>query len=440
MNRVIPSANRRLAVVVGGGPTGLLAALALSRADIATTLVTPTPPPPGTGGENRTTALFAPSITMLENLEVWAQLKASSAPLRAIRILDDRQTLLRAPEVLFSSSDVGLDAFGYNVPNAALGAVLRQALANRPNLEWIQNTSVVAVKLDDHSAHFTLSDGRSLTAAVIIAADGSQSLCRQAAGIQTRAHAYDQIAITTWFRHSRPHTAISTEFHRTAGPCTTVPLPGDASSLVWVERPAIAQRLLALDDRAFIGSLEQQLKGLLGSVSNLAPRGSFPLKYVRAERLAGPRVLLIGEAAHVMPPLGAQGLNLGFRDVAVLVDCLRSALNEKRDPGERQTGAAYETARSADMQTRMGVVDGLNRSLLTSLAPLHWARGAGMHLLAALPTVKRALINQGIHPAGPVPRLMRPPDETTRAAWVRKSVMLDREATRLDSRMAHPFE
>ena len=253
----------------------------------------------------------------------------------------------------------------------------------------------------------TLAGGRRIAARLVIAADGRNSICRQAAGIAARTWTYRQSAIATRFVHSRPHDGISTEFHRHAGPLTTVPLPGLASSLVWVDRPAIAAHLAGLDDAAFRATLEARLYGLLGSIGEIGARQTFPLSGLIAERLAKNRVALVGEAAHVLPPIGAQGLNLGLADAATLADIVADA-RSKGDAGSAAALDAYHQARTRDVAARSLAVDALNRTLTSNLLPIDLARGFGLHVLGAFPPLRRALVRRGLEPAGPRPRLMQP--------------------------------
>ncbi len=394
-------------IVVGGGPAGLLAALVLTKEGVQTTLITPAPPPAGTAGEARTAALFAPSLALLAYAGVLDACLAASAPMSGIRVVDDRGGLLRAPEVVFSAAEIGLKTFGYNVPNAALNVALREALRGAgDNLTWIAGASAVAVTPSAGGVTVALSDGASVEGALVVGADGRNSVCRASAGIGVRSHEYDQVAITANFRHQRPHDGISTELHGPAGPCTTVPLPGLASSLVWIERRSIGARLMALEPAAFVAALESRLQGLLGSISDLKIQGQFPLSWMKADSFAARRVMLVGEAAHVMPPIGAQGLNLGLRDIGHLVECVSDAVQAGRDPGGEETLAAYNRARKGDVVTRMTAVDALNRSLLSDLVPVHLARGFGLHLLSAIGPLRRAVIAQGMAPSA-LPRMMR---------------------------------
>jgi 2-octaprenyl-6-methoxyphenol hydroxylase len=252
------------------------------------------------------------------------------------------------------------------------------------------------------------AEGHAASARLAAAADGRNSMCRAAAGITTTAWSYDQSAIATRFDHGRPHHGVSTEFHRGAGPMTTVPLPGLASSLVWVERPEIARDLSEMDAETFRDALSERLQGLLGRIGEIGPRRPFPLSGLTADTFAANRVALVGEAGHVIPPIGAQGLNLGLRDAAVLADHVSDALARGDDVGGPDVLQRYHDARQSDIGSRSLAVDALNRTLLSTLLPVSLMRGFGLHMIRAFGPLKRALIAQGLEPAGPRPRLMQP--------------------------------
>ncbi len=424
-----------LALVVGTGPTGLAAALALAVAAVGvrpsglTPRVAPTrltrgqthgsdptqadPPillagPPPVAAPGRTAALFGGSIALLRNLGVWADCEAASAPITGIRLIDDTGGVARAPEALFTAEDAGLDVLGFNVPNTALLAALEASVRRRAGIQWVTTRAVTGLQITPQGITAQLAEGQALHASLVVAADGRGSLCRASAGIGTRDWSYPQSAIVTTFDHGRPHHGISTELHRRAGPLTVVPLPGDASSLVWVEETGTAAALMQLDDNAFRSALETRLQGLLGSIGALAPRANFPLSGLSAERMADRRVALVGEAAHVIPPIGAQGLNLGLRDAATLADCVADALAAGGDPGTPATLTAYATSRRGDVASRTVAVDLLNRSLLADLLPADLLRGLGLHLVNAVAPLRQAVVRLGLQPPGELPRLMRP--------------------------------
>lgn len=400
-------------LVVGAGPAGLAAALALRSVGVGVAIAG-TEPPAAADADTRTAALLPSSRTLLEQLNCWAGIVGSSAELKAIRIADATGSLLRAPEVLFSAAECGWTRLATNVPNATLTSALTQAATDR-GVTLLTGGPVLDLTCGEPVSTLRLASGATITARLVVAADGRNSLCREAAGLGVRRWSYDQTAIATRFTHSRPHAGISTELHRRAGPCTTVPLPGLASSLVWVERPAEAARLMALAPEQFLAELGSHLGGLLGTLAQLGVRSAFPLSGLAAERLGKSRVALVGEAAHVLPPIGAQGLNLGLLDAATLADCVGTAVAEGADIGGDNVLDTYSARRLADMTRRIEAVDLLNRSLTSGWLPVSLARGAGLHVLAASPSLRGRIMREGLIPAGTLPALMR--DEEQRIGF-----------------------
>ncbi len=392
-------------IVAGTGPAGLAAAAAFAGGGAHVALIGPALRP-GAAPDTRTAALFSGSMALLRHLGTLPQLEPEITPLKGIRIIDDGDHLLRAPEVTFEARELGLPDFGANVPQMPLNEALTIAVARNPAITRIHG-EVTAIELTPTSALVRLAGGDVIEAQLVAAADGRNSFCRDAAGIGVDKWDYPQTAIAAQFSHGRAHHGISTEFHRPAGPCTVVPMPGLRSSLVWVERPAIAQRLSKLDDDAFARTLESRLHGLLGSLSEMGPRRLFPLSCLKAHTLGRNRVALIGDAGHTMPPIGAQGLNLGFRDVAVLADLISEARDRGEDIGGSDLLARYADARRLDVGVRINAVDLLNRSLLVDMLPADLARGIGMHAIASIGPLKRQVMRAGFEPTGNLPSLMR---------------------------------
>lgn len=399
------AAGPQQAIVVGGGPAGLAAALALTRCKVPTRLMGPPHRPLGDREDSRTAALFAGSITLLQNLGVWDHCAAASEPMTAIRIIDDTGGWPRAPEVLFTAADVGLAAFGYNVPNAGLVEAMLGQAKREPLLELLETRGVTQLECGGRVVA-TTEEGYSFDASLAIAADGRKSLCREAAGIGLRRWSYEQSAVTALFHHGKPHHGVSTELHRRAGPLTVVPMPGNRSSLVWVERPEEAERLAHLDDGAFRSELENRLGGLLGRIADIGQRGVFPLSGLTAEVMGRHRVALVGEAGHVIPPIGAQGLNLGLRDAATIAELAGDALAAGGDIGGAELLDRYSRQRAADVTARSWTIDILNRSLLSPLLPVHLLRGLGLAAMRSIAPLRRLAVREGLQPSFGMPRLM----------------------------------
>ncbi len=394
--------------VVGTGPSGLVAALALAHLGARVAIIGPAPQASRDGvPETRTAALLTSSVDLLKTLGVWPRLAGVAAPLKAIRVIDTSQSLLRAPDMTFEASELGLDAFGCNIANTALVDALYARA--QETLPAVIAASVTGVACDDERAVLSLCEGAPVSARLVAGADGRRSICRTSAGIGVTERRYDQSALATNFRHTFPHRNVSIELHREHGSVTTVPLPDPhASSLIWVGSPAEIAQLTQSSGEDFVAALGERLGDLLGVVSEPGARAAFPVAGLTADRLAARRTVLLGEAAHILPPIGAQGLNLGFRDAGALADCIADALGRGQDPGGTETLQAYAEARRLDIMTRTLGVDLMSRSLLTSLPPLQAARGILLHGLNALAPLRRAVMRIGLTPPTELPRLMRP--------------------------------
>jgi 2-octaprenyl-6-methoxyphenol hydroxylase len=390
------------AAVIGGGPAGLVAALALTHFGVPTVLVARRP----VRIDNRTTALMGPSVAACDALGVWQACRMHAAPLRVMRIADDTGRLWRAPEVRFDAAEIGLEAFGWNIENAHLVAALWDRVAALPALTHIE-AEATGIQIDDTGVTVALADGAPIKCNLAIGADGRNSLCRAAAGIVLEYHTYPQTALTYSLAHTRPHHDISTEFHTAHGPFTLVPLPGLRSSLVGVVATAEAERLAALAGAALDAEIERRSHSILGKTRVEPGHGAFAMALATANRFAGNRVALVGEAAHLIPPIGAQGLNLGLRDAVTIAEIAGEAFRDGRDIGAAEVAAAYDRRRRPDITSRTVAVDLLNRSLLSDFLPVQGARGLGLYLLGRIGPLRRAAMREGVAPRAALPRLMR---------------------------------
>lgn len=380
--------------VVGGGPAGLATAIALALTGASTALVARRAP----YGDNRTTALLGGSADFLLDLGVWQSCADKAAALTTMRLVDDTPRLIRAPEVRFTASEIGLEAFGYNMPNSALVEALEQRAAMLANLTRIAEDADTVVVSDD-AVTISTASGRLVAAQLVVGADGRHSLCREAAGIGVSSRALNQSALTFNLTCARPHHNISTEFHTPHGPCVFVPLPGDRCSVVWVSTPKEADRLFALDDDALSLAAEKQAHHIFGRMQVEPGRNVFPLAIERPRQYAANRVALVGEAAHVVPPIGAQGLNLGLRDAMDIADLVRKARDRGEDLGAPGLLSRYASARRADILSRTFAIDMANRSLLSELLPVQTFRALGMHLIGAFGPLRRLAIREGLAPS-----------------------------------------
>jgi 2-octaprenyl-6-methoxyphenol hydroxylase len=381
------------AAVIGGGPAGLTAAIALAATGAKTALLARRVP----YADNRTTALLGASTDLLERLDVWPRCRDKAAALRTMRLVDDTDRLIRSPEVRFSSEEIGLEQFGYNIDNRSLMIALEERAAELPNLTRLDDE---ALTIDPRAELVTVNTtrGEPLAARLVIGADGRQSPSRKAAGIGISRRELHQSALTFNVGHSRPHLGISTEFHTAQGPCVFVPLPGNRCSVVWVAATREAERLMSLDDDELSEAAEKQSHSILGRVQVEAGRNLFPLTIERPDQFASHRVALVGESAHVVPPIGAQGLNMGLRDAADIAEIAGEALSLGEDPGSQAVLARYQSARRADVASRLIAIDVANRSLMSDFLPMQSLRAVGMHLLGSFGPLRRLAMREGLAP------------------------------------------
>ncbi len=376
--------------VVGAGLAGSLAALALAGSGRSVALVAPK----AAHTDGRTTALMEHSIRFIRELGLWEEIERQTAPLATMRIVDGTNRLLRAPVVTFWASEIELAAFGYNIPNTAFLDLLDRKLREQPALRRLE-TTLDTMTFDNDRAALTLGDGTTLSAGLVVGADGRRSKVRETADIDVRTWSYPQTAVVLNFTHGLPHQNISTEFHTPDGPFTQVPLPGRRSSLVWVQKPADAEATLTLTPEALSRAVEDRMQSMLGKVSVEPGAQSFPLSGMTAHAFGKKRAVLLGEAAHAFPPIGAQGLNLSLRDTMALVALLKEteAKNLPADFGDR-----YDRKRRADILTRTASVDLLNRSLLSDFLPTQLLRAAGLQMLASVGPLRNLAMREGLHP------------------------------------------
>jgi len=380
-------------VVIGGGPAGLTAAIALAATGARTALLARRLP----YADNRTTALLGASTDLLERLDVWPRCRDKAAALRTMRLVDDTGRLIRAPEVRFSSDEIGLEQFGYNIDNRSLMVALEDRAAELSNLTRFDDEAA-AIDPQDVIVAVRTSKGEELSARLVVGADGRGSPSREAAGIAISRRDLHQSALTFNITHSRPHDNTSTEFHTPHGPCVFVPLPGNRCSVVWVAAAREAERLMSLGDDELAEAAERQSHSILGRVRIEAGRNVFPLTIERPAQFASHRIALVGESAHVIPPIGAQGLNMGLRDAADIADIAGEAISLGEDPGAPQVLDRYQSARRADVASRMIAIDIANRSLLSDFLPVQSLRAVGMHLLGSFGPLRRLAMREGLAP------------------------------------------
>jgi 2-octaprenyl-6-methoxyphenol hydroxylase len=384
-------------IVSGAGPAGLAAAVLLAQDGVKVAVIAPAP-----SFDPRTTALMQPSLQLLKFIGVWEdELRDVSAQLKHLHLIDDTGNLVSATPLHFNASELNLDAFGWNVPLAHLIPLLKRRALSL-GVTFIEGQTETA-QCADEFVTLKMSDGKSYSAQVLLAADGADSKLRGSLGIGTENWNYDQSAMATSFSHSADHEFISTEFHKSGGPFTTVPLPGKRSSLVWMDRPARIAALNELSDAELAIEIQLETHGKLGRVSEIGPRKVFVMRGQRALSFAKNRCMMIGEAAHILPPIGAQGLNLSLRDAAQAADLIVGA----PDAGAAALLAEYDALRRADVLPRQNMVGFMNASFLSAMPAYSLARAIGLSAIANLPPLRGFAMSQGLAPSANLPFAMR---------------------------------
>ena len=388
-------------LIAGGGVAGLTAAAALGNAGFRVTLADPQPPvtdAAADGADLRTTAILQPGRALLDSAGVWDLLATEATPLRVMRIVDagGAEPVERARRD-FDASEIGDLPFGWNLPNWLLRRALVERLSALPTVRMRAGTGFAGMTLRDSAAIVRLSDGAQVRARLVIGADGRESAVREAAGIGVRRLGYGQKAVVLAVTHPVPHDNVSTEVHRTGGPFTLVPLPDHdgrpCSAVVWMTDGADAARLMTLDDAAFGAEATARSAWLAGPLTPVTRRQVWPIVTQWATAMTAPRTALMAEAAHVLPPIGAQGLNMSLADLAVLLDLLGKAPG---DPGAPAILTAYAKARESEVRLRLAGIDLLNRASQVSFGPLRDLRARGLQLLHDVRPVRRALMRLGL--------------------------------------------
>ncbi|WP_207102069.1 UbiH/UbiF family hydroxylase [Paracoccus shandongensis] len=385
-------------LVSGGGIAGLITAAAFGAQGFSTLCVDPAPPVTAEGAEGadlRTTAFLTPSVALLRRIGLWDRLLPHATPLQVMRIVDAGGTQPVARLVRdFDASEIGDQPFGWNLPNWLLRREISARLAEMDNVRFQPGTGTAGVLARDTGALVTLSDGRRVQARLLVGADGRDSPVRQALGIGVRTFRYGQKALAFAVTHDVPHGNVSTEIHRSGGPFTLVPLPDrdgkPCSAVVWMENGREVARLAALPPDAFDAELNARSAGVLGRLSLATRLTQWPIISQIAHRFTGPATALIAEAAHVVPPIGAQGLNMSLADLSALIDLSGD------EPGDAAGLAAYDRARRPEAYARLLGIDALNRASQASLRPLRDLRAAALGGLYGIAPVRRLMMRAGL--------------------------------------------
>ena len=374
---------------MGGGLVGLAAAVVVARAGLTALHLAPPAPP-----DRRTSALMQPAVVYLHSAGLVGDPAEIGHPLTAIRIIDATPRLIRAPETLFDSAEIGLPAFGWNLPNVRLAEAFDAARAQVSTLTTREDSLVDLVR-DGNVWVLTLSSGAVLRAPLLIGADGKKSRVRESAGFRAREHGFTQAALVCDLALGRPIGGTSIEFHYENGPFTLVPAGGNRANLVWIDERDVLKSAQASGKEALARLFLDKSQRLFGSIDLLTPAHMFPLSTLSVPLAGKEGALLVGEAAHAFPPIGAQGLNLGLRDVADLAAALGAADRSAPDFA-RAVSDDYARRRSTDLLRTGTFVDTLFRSLLSDFLPSQATRAGGLWALKLLRPLRRQAFELGM--------------------------------------------
>lgn len=405
MGMTTSAANRYDVMIVGGGPVGLTLALALAQSAPGIRVALVERRPLSVPRDNRASAIAAGVRRIFEALGVWEAMAPQSQPIRAMNITDSGTGDLARPLFLRFEGDVAPgEPFAHMVPNQVSGSALLDAVTGK--IEVIAPADIVDWSSGEALAQLVLADGRTLSAALIVAADGAQSSLRQRAGIGTFGHDYGQTGLVATIAHELAHEGVAYEHFRPSGPFASLPLPGNRSSLVWTETTAEAPRFLAMAADELALEIEAVMGSTLGRVTLEDQLMGFPLRLQLAKSFVGPRLALVGDAAHVVHPIAGQGLNLGLKDVAALAEVVVEAMRLGLDHGAPDVLERYQAWRRLDTASMAVVTDGMNRLFSNDVAPIRALRDFGLGLVDRAGPIKSTLIRAASGAVGGAPKLL----------------------------------
>ncbi len=399
-------------LIAGGSFAGMTLGLALAHefgSEVSVVIVDRAHAATVDDRDPRASAISAGSRNLLIALDVWRHLDDIAVPVAAIELTDSSlQSGVRRRLLTYENTTRAGGQASWIVPNARLTAVLEQAVARAPAIRVIRSVAILDLKAGPASAIVRLDDDSELSAQLVVAADGRRSAIREAAGIKSVHWGHDQTGIVTTITHESDHRNRAIQHFLPAGPFAMLPLKGGyRSSVTWSEAASEAKRILTLDDEAFLDEVDRRVAGRLGAVTLDGPRKSWPLETHLARSYIAPRVALVGDAAHGVHPIAGQGLNLGFRDVAALVECVADAARVGLDLGNADALARYERWRRFDATVSTATFSGLNRLFSNDWALMRSAREVGLGLLDRLPIAKQALVTEAAGLSGELPKLLR---------------------------------
>lgn len=391
-------------VILGGGLVGLTLGIALSRHGVQCAVIDPADPVQATaaGLDGRVSAISSTSHAMLQAIGVGARLEGKGCPIDRIWVSDGLE-----PGALDFVPDADDGVMGTMFPNRDLRIALAQTAAEVENLTIFQPDRAVHVDRNADGVTLTLQNGATIHGALLVAAEGRNSPTREAAGINTTRWQYKHTAMVTAIDHEVPHANTAYEIFYVGGPLALLPmLPGTRSAVVWTVPTDQAPAMLKLSERAWLAEMQKRIGGFLGEISLAGPRSSYPLGFHHAARITDTRLALVGDSAHAIHPIAGQGLNLGFRDVAALVEVLVEGMRLGLDPGDAQLLARYQRWRGLDTMMTSVAMDGLVRLFDIPGKLPSLVRRAGLAAVQRTSLLKNRFMAEARGQSGALPRLL----------------------------------
>ena len=386
--------------IAGAGLAGSIAALSYSKAGRNVIVADPFTYSDNAQVDYRTTAYLQPSKLFLKRLGIWEAIEDSAMPLEVMKIIDS-SSIKNGDKIKtqkeFKSAEISDLPFGWNVKNSVMRAALKHLIASQSNCELITASGAIDLVSRDSAAYVKLSSGNTVKEKLVIAADGRNSILREKAGISIKTHRFGQKALAFAVTHSIPHKNISTEIHNSGGPFTLVPLPDNegkpSSAIVWMENGEKAQNLMEMETKTFESNMTFRSCNILGPLQLASKRTLWPIISQIADRLYSQRLALIGETAHVVPPIGAQGLNMSLADIKVLSD-----LDQKYPDqlGSIDTLKEYQKNRIFDIRQRVAGVSALNQISISRNKLVQNIRAFGLENFFQIPAIKRSTMKLGM--------------------------------------------
>lgn len=401
------------ALIIGAGPNGLAMALALGGSQArppSRVLVVDARDPrayAASGGDTRGSALTRATQNVFRGIGAWDGLKDHCAEMRDIIVTDGKGTLETRPALLSFATEEGGKAAAVITENRWIATALMEAIDRSPQIEVRGGVTVTGITRTPGFVELAFADGRTARAPLLIGADGRNSTVRSDLGIGVDGLDDDQVALTFSMAHELPHGHRAEEHFSPTGVFALLPLPGNRCSVVWGTTPAEAERLMAMDAAQFDEALNAKVGSHLGRITTEGKRQSYPLRRQVARALTGPRTALIGDAAHIIHPLAGLGLNLGFKDVAALAECIGEAMLRGEDHGGPAMLDRYARWRRFDIISTIVAMEGMNALFVNDWPLLSVLRQSGLKLVDSMPGVKSALMQEAAGLTGTLPRLMR---------------------------------